>query len=545
MNLNLEDKLKSRLDNAQVIPPDDVFQRIQNTLSKGNPSPVSQKKDYGFRYYLAGAVIISASIISAVYFFQDSPEPSFNNQAPPSERILVQPDPVQSKSDFQQNNQNNLPPSSSSSPNLVSLNPVAGQDQEVCGKKTKLEARFSSNLSVGKWIAESKSVSFVSESMQNAEEDPNATIVVNEYGVYKLKWMESVKSQNAFDEVSIRFKETPAVNLKDKEEVCGLEIQIHSGGKIGSWSSPDNVIITTPQSAQSTIRSIKAGSYDLVWTENLDGCKSSDTITLSFSNQPMAKINLIQQDKCSPEVTISAPDPSNNKYTWNFGDGISQPLPNNTYLVRWSEPGKHSIALKVENSAGCLSEAKLELIIPELPSALFQADQLDQSAPALVYFNRKFSSSVNTDKMYEYRWDFGDGRTSDLPDPEHIYKQPGRYTVKLTVSDENGCSSSYAGQNIVVKSESTYPGTVYFTPNGDNLNDYFEVFETQLDQFTCVILNQKGEKITELNQNQPRWDGRLKTGNPASEGLYYFIIRGISPNGQKTERNGLIYLLKE
>lgn len=38
-----------------------------------------------------------------------------------------------------------------------------------------------------------------------------------------------------------------------------------------------------------------------------------------------------------------------------------------------------------------------------------------------------------------YRWEFGDGRTSDAPEPTHLYDAPGTYTVVVTVSD-NGHS---------------------------------------------------------------------------------------------------------
>ena len=41
-----------------------------------------------------------------------------------------------------------------------------------------------------------------------------------------------------------------------------------------------------------------------------------------------------------------------------------------------------------------------------------------------------------------WRWDFGDGNTSAFQNPAHIYLAPGFYTVKLRVSNANGCSDS-------------------------------------------------------------------------------------------------------
>jgi PKD repeat protein len=35
-----------------------------------------------------------------------------------------------------------------------------------------------------------------------------------------------------------------------------------------------------------------------------------------------------------------------------------------------------------------------------------------------------------------YAWDFGDGSTSDEPNPSHMYTEEGVYTVKLKVTTE-------------------------------------------------------------------------------------------------------------
>ncbi len=52
----------------------------------------------------------------------------------------------------------------------------------------------------------------------------------------------------------------------------------------------------------------------------------------------------------------------------------------------------------------------------------------------------KFSSEGSTDdgKIVSYSWDFGDNTTSSEKNPIHIYKNPGTYTVKLTITDDKG-----------------------------------------------------------------------------------------------------------
>ncbi len=52
--------------------------------------------------------------------------------------------------------------------------------------------------------------------------------------------------------------------------------------------------------------------------------------------------------------------------------------------------------------------------------------------------------------VVEYAWDFGDGETATGAQPvvRHTYAQPGRYTVMLTVTDDEGCSKAlvFTGQ---------------------------------------------------------------------------------------------------
>jgi len=56
-----------------------------------------------------------------------------------------------------------------------------------------------------------------------------------------------------------------------------------------------------------------------------------------------------------------------------------------------------------------------------------------------IKFDATKSSDPNGDKL-TYEWDFGDGSTGTGPTPTHIYDEPGKYTGKLTVTDENGYS---------------------------------------------------------------------------------------------------------
>lgn len=74
----------------------------------------------------------------------------------------------------------------------------------------------------------------------------------------------------------------------------------------------------------------------------------------------------------------------------------------------------------------------------ERPEAAVSVDWSDR-------FSVGFSSQGSYDPdgyIVSYYWDFGDGDTSEEPNPIHTYKEAGNYTVTLTVTDDDGVTSS-------------------------------------------------------------------------------------------------------
>lgn len=71
---------------------------------------------------------------------------------------------------------------------------------------------------------------------------------------------------------------------------------------------------------------------------------------------------------------------------------------------------------------------------PMRPTARAAAEPREGVAPLTVAFS--------TPTKLNCVWDFGDGTSSDRPNPTHVYREPGLYTATLTVADEAGLSTS-------------------------------------------------------------------------------------------------------
>ena len=84
------------------------------------------------------------------------------------------------------------------------------------------------------------------------------------------------------------------------------------------------------------------------------------------------------------------------------------------------------MAVAVESVSASQSETSQKKYL----KADFSARPNSGHAPLKVYFT---DHSRSHSKVLYWSWNFGDGKTSSLQNPIHVYKRPGRYTVSLTV----------------------------------------------------------------------------------------------------------------
>jgi gliding motility-associated-like protein len=124
-------------------------------------------------------------------------------------------------------------------------------------------------------------------------------------------------------------------------------------------------------------------------------------------------------------------------------------------------------------------------------------------------------------------------------------------TFQLEVTDENGCTGSAEITVVVIEEEgaSVYIPNV-FSPNGDNINDYFTVYteEGYAVINRLMIFDRWGELLFEerniaTNIEQSGWDGSAN-GEELSPGVYVYAIELENSSGQTTVYHGTITLVK-
>ena len=120
--------------------------------------------------------------------------------------------------------------------------------------------------------------------------------------------------------------------------------------------------------------------------------------------------------------------------------------------------------------------------------------------------------------IVEWHWNFGDAIISSDQNPAHAYETLGKYTVHLTVTNEDGCSDT-AKKEISTPSYFYFPNA--FSPNGDGRNDFFSGSVSGYKAFELFIFDRYGKEVFKTNNPKVQWNGKFKN-NPGKEGSYIY-----------------------
>ncbi len=156
-------------------------------------------------------------------------------------------------------------------------------------------------------------------------------------------------------------------------------------------------------------------------------------------------VALINQDIYFTGST-STDDISIEKYEWNFGDGNTNSSPNPVH--GYSEHGRFTVTLTITDDGGLTDTVSFEVEVPNVaPTARASANLTTVDTGETINFTG--STSSDDAGIVSYHWDFGDGNSSTIANPDHIYTEANLYTVTLRVTDGGGLTNDVSLNFIV------------------------------------------------------------------------------------------------
>lgn len=251
--------------------------------------------------------------------------------------------------------------------------------------------------------------------------------------------------------------------------------------------------------------------------------RGNTSMTPAPSNMPIVRASI--SEGCPGTLVEFAVQniPEEGIYLWNFGDGSfsNKPAPSHAF----SKPGSFEVMLSHSIPGGGSMHNKPaadKILIHEAPEATFNLlkQEYDNTVPSVHFENRSVRGQ-------SYVWDFGDGSSSNVAHPDHVYKKAGVYHVALTVTNPKGCVDR-TERTVRIDSDYNLLAPKTFSPNGDGLEDTFlpEALKTLGVKFHFSIFDSKtGVLVYETTDPERPWNGKLTNkGDHCASGDYVWMV---------------------
>ncbi len=338
--------------------------------------------------------------------------------------------------------------------------------------------------------------------------ETTAAITVSAAGVYTVVSSNNCGSDSA--SVTVTVTNVPTVNITaSATSLCAGQTATltASGASTYLWSNGQTT---------SSITVNAPGTYTVTGTSSCGTATATQTITAG--TLPVAQISSPSTILCpGTSLTLSASGGDN--YTWSNGTTGSQ----NTI----TQAGQYFVYA----TNACGSDTADITVNQSNIFANFVPDITSGLAPLTVNFNNTSTAFTSG------TWNFGDGSTSDVINPQHTFNFGGNFTVWLTIADDNGCQDSVSANILVDDSQLFIPNAI--TPNNDGKNDVFTFNSTSIKSATVTIFNRWGNKVTSYTDWVRGWDG-----SNVIAGVYYYVIEIEQHNGEKKTLHGSLNVIK-
>lgn len=228
-------------------------------------------------------------------------------------------------------------------------------------------------------------------------------------------------------------------------------------------------------------------------------------------------------------ITLSSDTIPGAIYSWSgpgsFTSSLQNPVVTN---ITQADAGYYVLSV---NANGCVQRDSVKVEVTGVASADFTWQQEKCSGKIFLV---NVPGGANS-----FLWSFGDGDTSSVISPEHMYVYDGVFDVMLIADPGSNCADTSVQKIEITGTGSSLWVPNAFTPNGDTKNEVFELkgISNCLD-FQLTIFNRWGQIVYATDNIRIFWDGTFRNKNVPA-GVYYYLLEG-----GKATRTGHVTVLR-
>lgn len=211
-------------------------------------------------------------------------------------------------------------------------------------------------------------------------------------------------------------------------------------GSIASreWKLGDGATITNNQTFTYTYSNPKVYQPKLIATSN-NGCIDSTNRKATVQFLPEAGFSsdtVCFGQKTSFNDSSKVKQSSLAEWRWKFGDDSTSTAQNPKHA--YPGGGTYPTELIVRSNQGCLDTVNQNTKVNYKPVGGFKVDPV--CFPQASDFED--TSKVTNSTILQWNWDFGDGSSANIENPEYQYNKYGSYETRLIATSEEGCKDT-------------------------------------------------------------------------------------------------------
>lgn len=299
------------------------------------------------------------------------------------------------------------------------------------------------------------------------------------------------------------------------------------------WSFGDGQTTTVQHPSHSYIQ---AGNYEVMLVAT--GVRCSDTAYSHVTADAPVAIDIISDRDTictgmAVDFTIQpGADSSLKYYGWSLGDSTTVSPATGQVRHAYASAGVKTVQVSAVFRVCPEVEATQQIYVAPLPKVYLGPDSsMCLGGKAIVV-----SDQHQQPPGSRYLWNTG--ATAKSIEVRH----PGTYS--LAVTGPEGCTNS---ELIHVLKDCYIDIPNAFTPNGDDVNDYFfprQLLSSSLNRFSMKVFNRWGQIVFETNNTNGRgWDGRFN-GKDQPQGVYLYLIDVEIAPDHKEQYKGNVTLIR-
>ena len=307
------------------------------------------------------------------------------------------------------------------------------------------------------------------------------------------------------DTFLININEQPEINFTGITTICTGDTTTlsASGGVNYSWSPSSGLsssIISSPEAFPSTTTTY------YVTVTNADGCSATDSVMLSVTARPTADAGKDTMICIGDSVQLYG---SGSSYlNWEPSTGLDT----TNISDPWASPQSTTDYILTVGQGICTDKDTVNVTVIPLPTAdagedirIIQGQEIRREA---VFFTG-----------YDYLWtDSAELILNNILLTDTPYSDKTYY---LIVTDNHGCTNRDL-LRVITDSELIIYNT--FTPNGDGVNDTWQIKNIGTYEHEVSVFGRSGMKIfNSSDYTQNEWNGTFK-GKPVPAASYYYLI---------------------